>query len=193
MLEARAITATHGRRIVLENASLALPAGEIVGLSGPSGQGKTTLGRVLAGLHRPSAGVITMDGAVPDFRAVQYLYQDPLSAMNPRWRIGRIITEGQDTSPDLRAAIGVPAAWHDRFPHELSGGQLQRVALLRALALRPRYLVADEITSALDPLSQLHIWRLLQRVARDQCVGILAISHDRALLGQICTLGQVTL
>lgn len=188
MLEARDLAAEHAGRIVFSGVSLTLAPGGITGLFGPSGCGKTTLGRVLAGLHPPRSGRVTVDGRAPapgPPRPVQYLHQAPLAAMNPRWRIGRVIAEPGPADPALAAAIGVEPDWLTRHPHELSGGQLHRVAILRALAARPRYLIADEITASLDSLAQARIWTMLQTIAAAQGIGMLVISHDRALLEQI--------
>lgn len=186
LLKAREITVGHGRAApVLRNVSLSLGQGEIVGLSGPSGCGKTTLGRVLSGLHVPRAGAVTLGGApLPKLGAcpVQYVAQNPLATMNPRWKIGRIIAEGLDPGPDMAARLGVEPGWSDRFPHELSGGQLQRVALLRALAVRPSHLILDEISASLDAIAQARLWNCLRSLAQTAGIGMLAISHDRVLL-----------
>lgn len=196
MLEARELTAGFAGRAVFRAVSLRLAPGDILGLSGPSGVGKTTLGRVLAGLHSPLSGQLLLDGSpLPPsgIQPVQYLHQQPLAAMNPRWRIARVLAEAGPIDPQLCAAIGVSMDWLGRFPHELSGGQLQRVSILRALGAGPRYLIADEITASLDPLAQARIWRQLRRIAAVQRIGILAVSHDQALLGQICCAGIVAL
>jgi ABC-type dipeptide/oligopeptide/nickel transport system ATPase subunit len=190
MLEARDLVFGHGRRapLVLDGVGLTIRPGEILGLSGPSGCGKTTLGRLLAGHLRPHSGSVHADGSplpASGFRPVQLLPQTPLLAMNPRWRIGRILTEAWKPSEADRAGFGISADWLDRYPHELSGGQLQRVSILRSLAPGTRYLVADEITGALDAIGQAEIWTLLQAVTRQRAIGVLAISHDRALLGRI--------
>ncbi|WP_374301207.1 ABC transporter ATP-binding protein [Paracoccus sp. (in: a-proteobacteria)] len=188
MLEGRDLSAGFGGRPLFSHLTICLPPGRILGLHGPSGAGKTTLGRVLAGLHRPGAGTVLLGGS-PLPRTgplpVQYLHQSPLAAMNPRWRIGRILSEGGQPDPGLQTATGIETGWLDRFPHELSGGQLQRVSILRALAARPRYLVADEITAPLDPIAQARIWHLLADIAARDGIGILAISHDASLLDRV--------
>ncbi|WP_108259410.1 ATP-binding cassette domain-containing protein [Mangrovicoccus ximenensis] len=113
--------------------------------------------------------------------------------MNPRWRTGRILAEGGAADPGTMRDFGVAPDWLERYPHELSGGQLQRISILRALAVRPRYLIADEITAPLDAVSQAQIWQLLRRRAAGDGIGILAISHDAALLGHVCCLGTLRL
>ncbi|MBM6549779.1 ATP-binding cassette domain-containing protein [Marinomonas ostreistagni] len=189
MLQANHLTVGYERPLFSEF-SLCLAPGECVGLYGPSGTGKTTLGRVLSGLHKPTAGSVLVNAKpLPKkgFRPVQYLYQNPLQAMNPRWRIERILTEVAPLDHDLMQMIGIEQEWLKRFPHELSGGQLQRVSILRALAGRPEYLIADEITASLDPISQAKLWQALQRIAKQQQIGVLVISHDQALLSKVCS------
>ena len=192
MLEGRDLCAGFGAPL-FRDVTLHLPPGGILGLHGPSGAGKTTLGRVLAGLHRPRRGTVWADGApLPREgpQPVQYLHQAPLLAMNPRWRIGRILSEAAAPDPLHARRLGIGADWSSRFPHELSGGQLQRISILRALSARPRYLIADEITASLDAISQRRFWAVLSDIAVQDGIGILAISHDRALLDRICTCGR---
>ncbi|UFM64469.1 ATP-binding cassette domain-containing protein [Paracoccus sp. MA] len=191
MLEARGLCYRHDPRLpLIEDISLKIASGEILGLSGPSGCGKSTLARLLAGYLRPLAGQVLLDGA-PAARGgpspVQYLPQSPIQTMNPRWRIGRIIAEGAPPAPALAAKLGVEPGWTTRFPHELSGGQLMRVALLRAVAISPRFLIADEISAPLDAVAQAELWHVLLGLARETGIGILAISHDEALLSRIAT------
>ncbi|MEJ5080965.1 MULTISPECIES: ABC transporter ATP-binding protein [unclassified Ochrobactrum] len=188
MLEARNLSAKFGKRLVFEGVSLSLKRSSIYCISGPSGCGKTTLGRIFAGLNRPSKGDVTFDGSkLPSSKRwpVQYLYQSPLSAMNPRWKIRKIIAEAGETDAETARMLGVEAEWDDRYPHELSGGQLQRVSILRALGAKPDFLVADEITSALDPIAQAQIWHLLMGLTQKYELGIVAISHDTSLLSRI--------
>jgi ABC-type dipeptide/oligopeptide/nickel transport system ATPase subunit len=109
------------------------------------------------------------------------VHQSAIFAINPRWRIGRIVEEGWVPDEDTREALGIERGWYDRYPHELSGGELQRVALLRVLAPATRYLVADEVTAMLDPVAQAEIWRFLLTRSRAG-LGIIAISHDEPLL-----------
>ena len=173
---------------VLRAATLEVRAGEIVGLRGPSGIGKSTLGRVLAGLLRPVRGEVrTARGRiVRPCREVQYLAQDAQAAMNPRWRVRDVLAEaGTDEAPGGTDGGLVDPGWHDRFPHELSGGQLQRVNLARALRAGPSYLVADEISASLDAVNQAVVWHDLMAVARAAGLGVVAISHDASLLERV--------
>lgn len=188
MLEAKNITAGYGKRTIFTDVSLSLSAGTIYCISGPSGCGKTTLGRILAGLNRPVSGTVFFDQQnLSDAKLwpVQYLYQSPLAAMNPRWQIRKIIAESGPVDPDIARTLGVETEWENRYPHELSGGQLQRVSILRALGAKPAFLIADEITSALDPVAQAQIWQLLSMLAEKHSLGIVAISHDESLLSRI--------
>ena len=188
MLDARNIDVSFGKRAVLSKLSISIRPGEVYCISGKSGCGKTTLGRVLAGLHKPDAGQVVLDNQnlTPNtVWPVQYLYQSPLTAMNPRWTIDKIIKESGAVELELARLLGINAEWAERYPHELSGGQLQRVSILRALGAKPRYLVADEITSALDPVAQVQIWHFLLTLTKTQKLGIVAISHDETLLAKI--------
>jgi peptide/nickel transport system ATP-binding protein len=176
---------------VLAGVDLAVGAGEVVGLCGPSGGGKSTLGRVLAGHLRPDRGRVTGDGATPRPRRsphpVQLVVQQPERAMDPRWTVRQVLAAtgaGDAAIAALDERLVVPT-WLDRFPHEISGGELQRVSLARALLARPRYLVADEISASLDAVTQARIWTLLLEHCREAGIGVLAISHDRPLLDTV--------
>ena len=179
----------YGRRQpwVVRGATLKLTPGEVVGLHGPSGSGKSTLGRVVAGLATPTRGRVELDGSPPrpDRRSgranpVQVVHQHAHLAMNPLWKVAAIVAEGGTGATAL-----VPPDLLDRFPHEISGGEAQRVNLARALLSGPRFLVADEISASLDPISQAEVWRLLLAEVRARDIGVLAISHDRPLLDAV--------
>ncbi|MGY1744163.1 ABC transporter ATP-binding protein [Blastococcus sp. SYSU D00695] len=172
---------------MLAGADLTLRPGEVTGLCGPSGCGKSTLGRVLAGLLRADRGRVTVAGPARrrgEPHPVQLVLQHPDLAMDPRWTVRRVLAS-TGAGPAAIAALDprlVAPAWLDRRPHEISGGELQRVNLARALLARPRYLVADEITASLDAVTQARIWRLLLEHARAAGIGVLAVAHDRPLL-----------
>lgn len=167
----------------LHGHSLCVQPGRVVGLRGPSGSGKSTLAAVLGGLRRQDRGRVTVSDAETRRgpNPVQVILQRAETAMDPRWRIGRILDEaGEGDDGDL-----VEQDWLDRFPHEISGGELQRVNLARALRTQPAYVLADEISSSLDAITQAMLWdRLIARVD-SHGLGVLAISHDRALLDAV--------
>nr|WP_163502418.1 ATP-binding cassette domain-containing protein [Halomonas socia] len=190
MLEACDITLGYRHdESVLRGVSLRLAPGEWLGLSGASGSGKSTLGQVLAGHLAPRRGSLRLDGeALPrrGLHPVQWLPQVPVMAVNPRWRIGRVLNEAWSPSAAQRQRFGIDDAWLERYPHELSGGELQRVVVLRGLAPGVRYLIADEISSMLDAITQAALWQVLREEAEDRRLGVLVIGHDPALLQRLC-------
>jgi len=169
---------------------VACAPGDVVGIAGPSGAGKSTLARLLAGYLRPTAGhVLFADVPLPAEGPcpVQLVHQLPELAVDPRWKAARIVANGAPPASDLLEAMGIQPSWLDRFPRELSGGELQRLALARAIVPSPRILVCDEITAQLDPLTQADIWTALRRLMASHRLGLVVISHDQSLLDALCT------
>ena len=184
----------------VDGVSLDIRRGETVGLVGESGCGKSTLGRLILRLIEPTAGDVRFDGRsllhLPPRelramrRAMQIIFQDPYGSLNPRMRVSSIVGEGLvihriGTSEERRARVrallelvGLPADAATRFPHEFSGGQRQRIGIARALAVEPRFIVADEAVSALDVSIQAQILNLLQDLKRRLGLTLLFISHD---------------
>ncbi len=174
---------------ILQNVSIQITPGEIVGLRGPSGQGKTTLARLLAGYLQPVTGRVVLDNRplpAHGYCPAQLIFQHPELAINPRWRIGQVLAEGYTPPPELLAALSLEPGWLNRWPHELSGGELQRVAVARALGPETRYLIADEMTTMLDAVTQAQIWQVVLAQAQQRRLGVLVISHDPSLLGRLC-------
>ncbi len=164
--------------------------GEIVGLSGASGLGKTTLGKILAGYIAPTEGRVAIEGKplpVRGYCPVQLIFQHPELAVNPRWRIEKILNEGQPPSNELLKSLSIHNSWLTRYPHELSGGELQRLAVARSLGSRTRYLIADEMTAMLDANTQALIWQAVIRHVHHYEIGLLVISHDAPLLKRLCS------
>ncbi|MDJ0462474.1 ATP-binding cassette domain-containing protein [Streptomyces sp. H27-C3] len=207
MLELDAITAGYERGApVVRDARLTVEPGESVGLLGPSGCGKSTLAKVAALLHRPDAGTVTLDGRVVDgwrHRApreqrtsVGVVFQQPRLSADPRLRLRDLIAEplratGQRTGADtaareLAATVGLGDELLGRRPHEVSDGQLQRACLARALVLRPRWLVCDEMTAMLDASTTAALVAVVEAYRRERGAGLLAVGHDRILLERWC-------
>ena len=192
MLEARGITYAHpgAREPLYRDFDLAVGPGERVALSAPSGFGKTTLCRLLAGYERPQSGKILVDGVPLPRRGtcpVQLILQHPEAAVDPRMRMERTLAEAGEVPQGLLDDLGIQEKWLTRFPHELSGGELQRFCIARALMSNPRYLVADEISTMLDAVTQAQIWRFLVTETKKRDVGLVFVSHSPALAERIAT------
>ena len=184
----------------LDHVSLALAPGEVVGLVGESGSGKSTLGRILAGVWEASAGEVLFEGRETgklsgDERrkadlAVQMVFQDPMSSLNPRLRVADIVGEAplyhglvgrsdrRAYVADLMQKVGLDASLADRFPHQFSGGQRARIGIARALAVKPRVIVADEAIAALDVSIQAQVINLFMDLRAEFGLAYLFISHD---------------
>lgn len=163
--------------------------GEVVGLVGPSGFGKTSLGRILAGFEKPKEGKVTLGGKplpVYEFHPVQLVFQHPEKAVNPRWTMGRMLHEGGEPDKQLLSSLGIESDWLNRWPNELSGGELQRFCVARALGAGTRFLIADEMTAMLDAITQAQIWHAVLAEAAKRDIGILVVSHERKLIDRIC-------
>ncbi len=203
-LEARGVEAGYrGRPPVLTGAAISVPAGAIVGLSGPSGAGKTTLARVLALLDAPRAGSVSIDGQVatgtrfavpgPLRGAVAMLFQSPRASTDPRLTLHSIIAQPAEVRrrrvdvAGVAARVGLTPDLLTRRPHQVSDGQLQRACLARALAQEPRYLICDEATAMLDAATTATLVRLVEAEVAAQGTGVLLISHDEELLAACCT------
>lgn len=191
MLEARDIVFSYpGGRALYDGFSLSVGAAERVALVSPSGTGKTTLCRILAGYLRPDSGEVLIDGAPLPKRGVcpvQLIGQHPESMVDPRMRMKAVLEEAGPLRDDLLDGLGIRAEWLRRHPHELSGGELQRFCVARALAARPRYLICDETTAMFDALTQAEVWRFLMEYTAEHGMGMVLVSHSSALLSRVAT------
>jgi peptide/nickel transport system ATP-binding protein len=169
---------------------LSVARGEIVGLVGPSGSGKTTLGRILAGYEKPLEGALRLNGDLlpsTGYHPVQLVFQHPEKAVNPKWRMKDILHEGWNPDDELLSRLGIEQDWLRRWPNELSGGELQRFCVARALGPQTQFLIADEMTTMLDSITQAQIWEVVLDMAKERNMGILVISHEEHLLNRLCS------
>ena len=194
MLEARAIAFGYGDGPLLyEGFSLAVAPGERVQLAAPSGAGKTTLARILAGYERPRAGTVLVDGALLPRRGrcpVQLVGQHPELTVDPRQTMAAVLAEAGAAPEEverLRALLGIRDRWLTRYPRELSGGELQRFCIARALGEGTKILLADEITAMLDMVTQSLVWNVVLEEAKRRGIGVLAVSHSEGVLERVCT------
>lgn len=192
MLEARNITYAYpgSERILYADFSLTVAPNERVALCAPSGFGKTTLCRLLAGYEVLQKGEVLVDGKPLPRRGVcpvQMIWQHPEAAVDPRMRMSATLAEAGEVPEHLLDDLGIHHEWLRRFPHELSGGELQRFCIARALAANPRYLVADEVSTMLDALTQAQIWRFLVSETSKRGMGLVFVSHSPALTERIAT------
>jgi len=191
----------------VDGVDLTINRGDTLGLVGESGSGKSTLGRTLVGLQRPTAGEVRFEGAavagasgeklVRLRRQRQIVFQDPSGALNPRMTLGDTImehlrvqgwsrVEARRRALEILAQAGLSAAFSDRYPHEVSGGQRQRAVIARAISTDPAFIVADEPVSALDVSTRAQVMNLLRELQRCRRLTMLLISHDLSVVAHMC-------
>ena len=209
MLEIKSCCKSFGNQTVLQDASLNIPAGSIIGVSGASGIGKSTLAKILCGVTAPDAGAVFLDGKLLVSQkeaydrkrglAIQMVYQQPYATLDPSQKIGaglrelisyhRLTKNRQETKTliaDILAQMQLPTKILAHLPRQISGGEAQRVALARCLLLSPKLLILDEATSMLDVSTQANLLALVKAQMIPSGGSVLFISHDRALTDFYC-------
>ena len=176
--------------------TLTVEAGEKVGIMAPSGYGKTTLCKILAGYEKPDQGEVLLDGTpihvFHGYSPVQMVWQHPELSVNPKRRMRTVTAEGDWSFEDpgerarIEAGLGIRDEWKDRFPVEVSGGELQRFCIARALGRRTKLLIADEMTTMLDLITQGQIWDFVLKELKRRDMGMIAVSHSPELLEKVC-------
>lgn len=179
------------KKWILKDLNISLKSEEIRGLVGNSGSGKSTLSKILAGYieEKKFKGNITINGLnhlKNGFNPVQLIFQHPEQTMNPKWKMKDILYESWDVTDDLIEKFGIQKSWMNRWPNELSGGELQRFSVLRVLSPHTKFLIADEMTTMLDAVTQVQIWNLILKIAKKRKIGMLIVSHDKHLINKIC-------
>ena len=179
------------KKPVIDGLDLTISPGERIGLKGPSGRGKTTLCKLLAGYERPKQGEVLLDGrAVREYRGVcpvQMVWQHPETVVDPLLKLKETMAEAGGIEERLLEKLHIEREWLERYPAELSGGELQRFCLARALRPETRILLCDEITAMLDLVTQAQIWEFLLEETQKREMGILVVSHSDALMEKVCT------
>ncbi|MBP3865117.1 MAG: ATP-binding cassette domain-containing protein [Pseudomonas sp.] len=190
MLEVQQLSIVQDGQQLWDCVSFQVRPGERQGISAPSGYGKTTLGRVLAQWQSATSGSITVDGkalAKKGYCPVQLVPQHPEQTFNPYRTTGESLRDAWSPDAAWLARLAVNPGWLARRPDELSGGELARIALLRALDPRTRYLIADEVTAQLDAHVQAQVWQVLLEETRRREPGMIVFSHNKALLQKVCS------
>jgi len=169
---------------LLINVNYEQPPGTIVGVFGASGEGKSTFVRCLAGYLRPQSGSLYWNGhnlweEKPAYWPIQLIHQHPEQSFDPHWRMRRVLDTVEHAA---QRRLQTDPAWGTHFPHELSAGQLQRLAIGRLLRPRTEFIIADEATTMLDALTQASVWNFLVQYARETATPMLVVSHDKSLL-----------
>lgn len=177
------------KNYILKDVDICINDEKITGLVGDSGSGKSTLCKILAGYVKNFEGDVTLDGKeLPkkEFCPVQLIYQHPEKVMNPKWKMKAVLEESWMPDDELLSEFGIQKSWLTRFPQELSGGELQRFSVLRAINPKTQFLIADEMTTMLDAITQVQILTSVLDIVKKRKMGMLIVSHDMPLVDKIC-------
>ena len=188
VMKAEKVSFSYGSHEILKNLNFEMNNEQVIGLFGDSGSGKSTLCKILTGFIKEFEGSVTVNGQKhkEGYNSIQLIYQHPEKVMNPRWKMKDVLEESWMPDDNILNEFGIKKEWFKRYPSELSGGELQRFSILRALNPKTKFIIADEISTMLDAVTQVQIWDSLLTVARQNKVGVLVVSHDKKLLKRIC-------
>ena len=183
LLEVKNISYRYNKssKWILKDVSFKIDSKERVALVGPSGYGKSTLSKIISGYIKPDEGEILWDGKpIPKkgYCPIQMIYQHPEQSVNPRWKMGKTLNEGWNVDNDLLKEMGIEKSWLNRWPNELSGGELQRFCIARVLGPETKFLV--------DVITQAQIWNLLLKISEKNDLGMLVVTHNIELAKRVC-------
>lgn len=192
MIEVKDVSFSYVKnKNVLSNVSLSIDRSERVGLVAPSGYGKTTLANILVRKLIPDSGTVELNDIDINKKMpypVQIIPQHPEKAFNPRWKLNIVEKEIGKRIPDfVKEGLDLKEEWMSRYPNELSGGELQRISIARIVSVDPKYIIADEISTMLDAVTQAKIWKFILKYVESRKVGLLVMSHNPELLRVTCT------
>lgn len=181
---------TKKGKIILKDVNLVVKERERVGLVGPSGYGKSTLGKILSGYETPKSGSVLLDGRPLILKGVcpvQLIHQHPEKAINPRWKMHQVLEESNQLDDTVMNQLGIEREWLTRYSRELSGGELQRLCVARGLVESTRFLIADEISVMLDAITGAQLWKYILDKVEKNNMGLIVITHNIELANRICT------
>lgn len=190
LIEAKNISFRYGKELpwIIKDRSLAFDSKVSTSIFAPSGYGKSTLAKLLSGYLNPEEGEILLDemplpkdGICP----VQLIFQHPEKAINPRWRLKKVLEESGRMRHEVLESFGIEKAWLERFPRELSGGELQRFCVARAIMAEPKFLICDEISTMLDVITQSQIWNVVLEQAKENGIGLITVTHNMHLARKV--------
>lgn len=178
---------TKDGKWIFKDLNLSFDTGSRVCLLGDSGRGKSTLAKLLGGYEKPVEGQVLLDGKPfgKGYRPVQLIHQNPETAINPKFKMQAVISEGFTPGEEIFNSLGIEREWLSRYPSELSGGEIQRFCVARALGPDTRFIIADEISTMLDGITQAQIWKALLSETEKRKIGLIAITHNKDLAKRI--------
>ena len=187
-LKAENINFSYNDHQILSNLDFEMESNQVIGLFGDSGSGKSTLCKILTGFIKDYEGNVLINDKIHEkgYNPVQLIYQHPEKIMNPRWKMENVLKESWMPSDNILDEFGIKKEWFIRYPSELSGGELQRFSILRAINPKTKFIIADEITTMLDAVTQIQIITSLLKQCKENGIGLVLVSHDKKLLKRVC-------